>query len=49
MLGLVTPRALRIAISLDYSMILADMEDVNEKKHRNMTMIMTTVKIILMI
>ena len=49
MLGFVTPNALRIAISLDCSIILADIEEVKEKKHKNMTMIMTTVKIMLMI
>ena len=49
MLGLVTPKALRIAISLDCSIILADIEEVKEKKQRNMTMMITTVKIILII
>ena len=49
MLGFVSPNALRIAISFDCSMMLADIEEVREKKHKNITIIITTVKIILII
>lgn len=44
-LFLFNPIDLRIEISLDYSIIFADIEEVREKKHKNITIIITTVKI----
>lgn len=43
---LVNPTALRTAISLDYSKILAVMEDTRLKKHKIITSTVITVKII---
>lgn len=45
-LALVKPTALRTAISLVYSMILADIDDIKLNKHKNITIIVTTINII---
>ena len=40
------PRALRIPISFVYSYKFADIEELSEKKHRNIVITMITVKIV---